>query len=229
MYSKLVTILILLFAIGCGSGNSNKYKVGDKIVFRGLEYGMVKSPITNRVWLDRNLGASRVCKHYDDIACFGDYYQWGRGSDGHEDSLSSTNSSQLNIDKINSNQFIIGNFDWASNDSDGSKRASLWSKSDGTSICPNGFRVPTIDELKNEISGFENGDDAYKSFLKLPLSGFRQYSDGTLYFAGQIGYLWSVTPDSENESANYIYFENQVESKLLYRANGYPVRCIQSE
>jgi len=41
--------------------------------------------------------------------------------------------------------------------------------------------------------------------------------------------LWSATPDSESESANYIYFENQVESKILYRANGYPVRCIKSE
>lgn len=50
----------------------------------GVEYGEVTSPITGRVWLDRNLGAKEVCTSIDDKNCFGDYYQWGRGSDGHE-------------------------------------------------------------------------------------------------------------------------------------------------
>jgi hypothetical protein len=52
--------------------------------FNGLTYGLVLSPDTGRVWLDRNLGASQVCTSVTDTACYGDLYQWGRAKDGHE-------------------------------------------------------------------------------------------------------------------------------------------------
>jgi hypothetical protein len=53
-------------------------------VFDGLEYKLVLSPDTGRVWLDRNLGARQVCTSSTDAACYGDLYQWGRAKDGHE-------------------------------------------------------------------------------------------------------------------------------------------------
>ncbi|MGV6830373.1 MAG: hypothetical protein ACWA5P_02275 [bacterium] len=60
------------------------------ITHNGITYGLVTSPYTAHVWLDRNLGASRVCTAFDDMACFGDYYQWGRNTDGHKKSGSTT-------------------------------------------------------------------------------------------------------------------------------------------
>ncbi len=35
-------------------------------------------------WMDRNLGASQAATASNDVASYGDYYQWGRFSDGHQ-------------------------------------------------------------------------------------------------------------------------------------------------
>jgi len=49
--------------------------------------GLVVSK-TGRIWMDKNLGAKRVATSPDDSLAFGFYYQWGRGSDGHQERLS---------------------------------------------------------------------------------------------------------------------------------------------
>lgn len=43
---------------------------------------------TGRIWMDKNLGAKRVATSPEDSLAFGFYYQWGRGSDGHQERLS---------------------------------------------------------------------------------------------------------------------------------------------
>jgi len=63
------------------------YKLGGgkvTITHNAITYGTVISPHTGRVWLDRNLGALKICENIDDTECYGDYYQWGRKTDGHE-------------------------------------------------------------------------------------------------------------------------------------------------
>ena len=59
---------------------SNKITIegGKKISFKGLTYGLITSPNTGRVWLDRNLGATKVAESSTDSGAYGDYYQWGR-------------------------------------------------------------------------------------------------------------------------------------------------------
>jgi hypothetical protein len=37
-----------------------------------------------KVWMDRNLGASKVASSITDTSAYGDLYQWGRGSDQHQ-------------------------------------------------------------------------------------------------------------------------------------------------
>ena len=44
----------------------------------------VTNPVTGRTWMDRNLGASRVAMSSTDTLAYGDLYQWGRRSDGHQ-------------------------------------------------------------------------------------------------------------------------------------------------
>ncbi|MFK5974869.1 MAG: FISUMP domain-containing protein [Sulfurovum sp.] len=88
------------------------YSTGVTLIYKTLTYKEVKSPKSNRIWLDRNIGATRVCqenvKESDYVAspgpltshyfmyelternCFGAYFQWGRDADGHELANTST-------------------------------------------------------------------------------------------------------------------------------------------
>jgi hypothetical protein len=205
------------------------------ITHNGVTYGTVTSPHTGRVWLDRNLGASRVCTAYNDEDCYGDYYQWGRDADGHEKSNSDTTSTQAtNVTTVGHDDFITSSstysYDWAKNaDSDGSIRSANWSKTDGTSVCPVGFRVPTIDELKAEtvdITGFDNQYDAYESFLKLPSAGYRGSGSGSHDSQGSYGYVWSSSPFGSYAGGVYFY-SSGVDWGSFYRANGRAVRCLR--
>jgi len=196
----------------------------------GIIYDTVISPNTGRIWLDRNLGASQVCTALNDENCYGDYYQWGRNTDGHEKSNSSTTSNQTtNIDNTGHGNFISGNPDWTSIDSDGSQRNENWYTLDGTSVCPTGYRVPTIEELSAETIdvGTSNNVDVYNSFLKLASSG-RRSKHGIMVEKGISNYIWSSTPyDTKtsdiNFNSDYIGIANN------NRAGGYSVRCIQDE
>ena len=227
---------------------------GDEIWHLGTQYCAVESNITDKVWLDRNLGASMECNESrdsfgspDDAAvdaeytasqkdCFGDYYQWGRNHDGHEDS----NSSHNDIQKTNVND-TDGNFttddgtyrEWVKDtDSDGSLRSANWSATDGSSICPAGYRVPTIDELKAELldtgsAEIQNREDAYNSFLKLPSSGYRDYTSASMEGNGSYGYIWSSSANGGGASS--LYFESGDASWYAndIRAYGYSVRCLR--
>ena len=75
-----VDIAEKLYALGDGSGKdslilSHVEDVGP-IIHNGLTYCKVTSPYTSKVWLDRNIGAGQVCKNFNDIGCYGGYYNW---------------------------------------------------------------------------------------------------------------------------------------------------------
>jgi uncharacterized protein (TIGR02145 family) len=204
--------------------------------WKGLVYETVTSHHTGRVWLDRNLGASQVCTALDDTACYGDYYQWGRNADGHESSTSSTTNTQAtDIDNVG-DSFIMSQgspYDWTSIDSDGSLRQAKWSKIDGTSVCPVGYRVPTEAELKAETinAGVSNSNTAFNSFLKLPSATYRfgHFTGGAVI---QGGYIWSSTPTNDNYSAygstlKFEIFSNVTSMTGMWRADGCSIRCIK--
>lgn len=58
------------------------------LLLGGIHYNEVTS-VTGAIWLDRNLGASRVATSSTDSAAYGDLYQWGRLTDGHQERSSS--------------------------------------------------------------------------------------------------------------------------------------------
>jgi uncharacterized protein (TIGR02145 family) len=200
------------------------------LTWKGVSYGAVVSPVTQRVWLDRNLGASQVCTAHDDTACYGDYYQWGRETDGHEKSTSATTKT-VATDIINAGSEYVTWSDWTAADSDGALRAANWSKTDGTSICPVGYRVPIIDELYAENAAFE-GDTAvyynlkaFNSFLKFPSAGIR-YS-GDFSEQGKGGVVWSSTRSSGSDSYYYYFFAGTASTYEKGRSQGNSVRCIK--
>jgi uncharacterized protein (TIGR02145 family) len=244
----LSSVLAIAFtACGGGGGSSSGGEADDTIIHNGVEYKTVTSPYTGRVWLDRNLGAAEVCESYDDVACYGDYYQWGRDADGHEDGTSATTTTLASSITPGHDKFIKTNGgDWVANgvDDSGAARAAKWSKTDGSSICPAGFRVPTWDELKAELlydgsaeiqqtssekSG--NSDDsrvnAFNSFLKLPAGGKRKEDDATGVDKGSFGYLWSIQNNSGNYDSTIVGWTDYTIYGSDARAAGLNVRCIK--
>ena len=157
--------------------------------FKGKIYQTVTSPDTGRVWLDRNLGASRVCTSSSDSSCYGHLYQWGRNDDGHELRTSHTTTTQATNISPNSTRFIIGTgslSDWMTvgDDSDGALRIAASDNAGVNDICPAGFRVPTIAELVADTveaiaTDVTNAATAYSSFLRLPVAGYRE-TNGSL-------------------------------------------------
>jgi len=198
------------------------------ITHNGITYDFVTSPATNRVWLDRNLGASQVCTSITDSECFGGYYQWGRAHDGHQDPSNGTLDVQASTLDNAGNKFIITFKDWTTQDSTGATRSANWGSTDGSSVCPVGFRVPTGAELRAEISGhIANNSEAFASFLKLPSPGYRTGTNGSILSSTTFMYLW-VT-DINPSFANDIYISPTTwGTHTAFRSEGYTVRCIKN-
>jgi hypothetical protein len=186
------------------------------------------NPTTGKIWMDRNLGASQVATSSTDAASYGDLYQWGRGSDGHQCRTSvttttlSTSDVPVNANFIKSNN---GNYDWRS-----TQNNSLWQGVNGVNNpCPTGYRIPTYTELNEERlswSANNNSIGAFASPLKLPLAGYRDYNTGSLYNASIYGCFWSSTIDGTY--SRYLEFYNVSASlETFYRAPGLSVRCIK--
>ncbi|MCP3883474.1 MAG: hypothetical protein GY701_34480, partial [Sulfitobacter sp.] len=138
------------------------------ITHNTLTYNDVLSE--GQCWLDRNLGASQVATAYDDHNAYGDLYQWGRATEGHEaitwaSSGSSDNAEQGNetttkattaVPSVGSNawngKFITVNSsgpgfrDWLLTHDD-----TLWQGESGANNpCPAGYRLPTESEFETE-------------------------------------------------------------------------------
>lgn len=179
-----------------------------------------------RVWMDRNLGASRVAANLTDTDAYGDLYQWGRGTDGHEKRDSGATTTNATSDIPGHDLFIIeasSPYDWKT-----PQNNNLWQGGTGTNNpCPAGFRLPTETELETERTSWATNDavGAYGSPLKLVAAGYRRYSDGTFRYAGSIGDYWSSTVDGVN--SRRLYFSDDAYMHSYYRAYGFSVRCIQ--
>jgi len=229
--------LTVVDAVGVSSSESvtltiNEASVPTTITHNGTTYGFVTSPHTGKVWLDRNLGAARVCESFNDTACYGDYYQWGRNFDGHEDSGSATTNTQAKDVNDAGTDFIIGRFDWVSIDGTGAIRRANWSKTDGSSVCPVGFKVPSITELSAELLGtgsaqISNRLDAFNSFLKLPSAGYN-LGGGALYQQGSRGQVWSSSVYGLRR-AYHLFFRSASAGRRNSesRINGFSVRCLR--
>jgi uncharacterized protein (TIGR02145 family) len=189
-------------------------------------YNVIASPRTGRTWLDRNLGANQVCRTSTDMGCYGYLYQFGRTNDGHQKRLNTffkgAKESTINP---NTSAFIINGKDWTSADQSGALRQAVWGYRSNNNICPTGFRVPTIQEFKDEK--IDANSIVFENFLGLPMSGKRISDAGMLIEDGVSGYYWSDTVSSNHE-AQSLYFENNlVKTGSFDRNNGMNVRCIQ--
>jgi hypothetical protein len=190
----------------------------------------VTSPITNRKWMDRNLGASRKALSSSDDLAFGDLYQWGRGRDGHQCRDSRTRSGSTSLDRPGHDRFILETTvadDWRN-----PQNNSLWQGLGGiNNPCPAGFRIPTINEFTAEK--IDTGAEAFSSFLKLPYSGWRSTNGAVSLIAESTsyGFVWSSTVSTGNDSNDaeaFAYYSTRAFPNPYARARGYSVRCIKN-
>ncbi len=188
----------------------------------------VFNPITEQIWFNRNLGASQVAISSTDTDSYGDLYQWGRGTDGHEKCTSGTTDILSSNDYPGHGSFILTSdspCDWRS-----PKNDNLWQGVNGiNNPCPQGYRIPTEAEWDAERLSWGSNDiyGAFASPLKLSVAGYRYYYDGLLYDMGSLGCYWSSTIDGTH--ARYLTFiSHGATTHSSCHASGYSVRCIKN-
>lgn len=176
----------------------------------------VYNPVTQKVWMDRNLGASQVATASNDILAYGDLYQWGRNTDGHEDRSSSTAAGPVTSGNEGAN-FITTSAhpnDWLTPQDDtrwnlGTEESPV--KNTLYDPCPTGYRVPTETELASEIDSWSTKDPAgaFGSPLKFTLTGWRDF-EGTLLDdginnTGGLYYSSSIHTNGTSVTGAYIF------------------------
>jgi hypothetical protein len=148
---------------------------------------MVESSITGKFWLDRNIGAEFACNDSSSTNCYGEYFQVGRLADGHVKPNSGVSNSTIEVyGTASSDEFITVLNDWGTGDVGGGSRESMWNNSTGVSVCPDGYNIPTVNDLVAEEMGNPEG----LFYDNVPKSGYRD-PGGAVSYAGSLQILWS--------------------------------------
>lgn len=207
---------------------------------RAVTYGVITSTITQRQWLDRNLGAPNAPNANNDWANEGDLFQWGRPDDGHQlinraattigtTAVNGTTTTLSIIDAPGHSLFILpatAPFDWHSPQAD-----NLWQEAGGVNnVCPAGWHVPTLAEWQAENLG--NVQDAYTK-LKITVGGTRNFNNGSFSLTVDAGVYW--TSSIFTSTAQFPYSFNctplnatAFPSTANPPAAGLSVRCIKN-
>jgi len=221
---------IKVVVTGTGNYNGTTTSIASSVILGTYTYngspftfGIVTNPTTNKVWLDRNLGATRVALSSTDSSAYGDLFQWGRLADGHQIRTSVTTATLSGADSPGNTNFILSSGNWRS-----PKNDNLWQGISGTNNpCPTGFRLPTDTELiaEKESWSSNNAAEAFASPLKLTVADARKKEDGSLYGGGSGGY-WSSTV---GDVGSWLLGFNIGSAAMYggYRGDGLSVRCIQ--
>jgi hypothetical protein len=189
----------------------------------------VTNPSTGKIWMDRNLGASQVAISSTDANGYGDLYQWGRRTDGHQCRNSSVTVTLSSSDQpLNANFILISStpLDWRS-----PQNSNLWQGINGVNNpCPNGYRLPTITELDQERLSWASNTSAgaFASPLKLSLGGNRAYNTGAIQATGVLGFYWSSNVTLTGSS--FLIIGTSAQTAIQNnnpRSYGASVRCIK--
>lgn len=186
----------------------------------------VINPSTGKTWMDRNLGASQVATSSTDANAYGDLYQWGRRSDGHQCRTSPTTTTLSSTDQPAHSSFILASNDWRS-----PQNNNLWQGVNGVNNpCPSGYRLPTETELNLERLSWSanNATGAFASPLRLPMTGYRRRFDNLFLDVGTRGSYWSSTVPVSSTASRVLYFSSgSTSNSSSARAEGCSVRCLK--
>lgn len=210
-------------------------------------YGVVVSPDTGRIWLNNNLGADYANINHasfdiiqqatspGDAAAFGNYFQFGRASDGHEFRDGPTSSARPNNISPGTNIFYVSSTtqrDWTTGDSTKNDRVAAWTDGGVNDICPEGFSVPTRNEIIAETANastnpVSNNVDLLSNFLMLPSPGIRLHSSPTtISNEGNWGYYSTRTKTSVNH-ITALFRSDYANISYSDLVSGHSVRCVK--
>lgn len=201
----------------------------------------VISASNGRIWMDRNLGASRVALNPTDDLSYGSLFQWGRYADGHQCRNSSTTTViATNTDRPGHPDFI----QWITGTSSNSDswqdplNTNLWQGLNGiNNPCPIGYTVPTEAEFADEIAGWISPDasGSMASPLKIPLGGERD-GDDDFRFIGTQAILWtqSLNTSGSSPEPRAVSFSNTFTANTNNYFNSWffsahSIRCIKNQ
>ena len=230
-FQSVITLLdgIRTYYVRAYATNSAGTAYGNEITFsNNVSSSFIVNTVTSltgRIWLDRNLGATQVATSSTDFNSYGYWYQWGRGSDGHQNRNSVTTTTLSNKDMPGDGLFIT--VPYGSNDWRNPGNNSLWQGVNGiNNPCPTGYRLPTETEWNAEIATWseKNPDGAFASVLKLPKAGYRNASGSHTSVTGG-GYYWSSTFNGPFAQRLVIGVPSGLGEQG--RANGFSCRCIK--
>lgn len=227
-FIAIIIAFLLCTISSCTTDSSTQLYDGNWPRDTETEIVDVINPATGKTWMDRNLGASRAATFMTDEQAYGDLYQWGRASDGHQKRDSPTTSMLSSSDQPGHGSFILStfdtNFDWRI-----PQNNNLWDGVNGmNNPCPIGYRLPTRSEWNAERQSWnsENREGAFNSPLRLPVAGSRSLRNGSLYFIGSPGHYWSGS--ILGSDAYSLLFSSDVNVTSYTRASGLSVRCIKN-
>jgi hypothetical protein len=189
----------------------------------------VTNPTTGKTWMDRNLGASKIADSLTDVNAYGDLYQWGRRSDGHQCRTSATTTVLSSSNQPSHGNFILVNtnpFDWRN-----PQNINLWQGVNGiNNPCPIGYRLPTETEWDTERLSWNTSSPtgAFSSFLLLTVGGARLNNNGAIGGLNSSGFYWSSTTALISSWELSVTPTAQTQNNLTTRSYGMTVRCIKN-
>jgi hypothetical protein len=198
-----------------------------------------------RIWMDRNLGAKDKAENQteNNPDSYGHQYQWGRDSDGHESREHQVTTPIPLAIGAEGNDFVTGSSSWLE-----SIALNRWNEIEDYlpykgehDPCPIGYRLPSKDEVDQEIYWMEKSNDKWNNKLKLPFTGWRTIP-GVRGMERTHGRYWAGTAEGTSgtffqqarsfqitriDEMNNGIFVNRVSVGLSDVGFGFSVRCIQ--
>lgn len=193
------------------------------------------------IWLQQNMGSSRVATSSTDTGGYGWLFQWGRWRDNHQ-FRNSTTSPVSSLSANNPDGLGAGspNFYTGSNPNDwwgGGVATDAWAESDtasatkGIDPCAqlgSNWHMASAAEWANVLNmeNITNAASAFSSNLKLTLAGQRDGGNGNLFNIGDFGTYWTSTTSGQYAKAVSIQSTTIIPADDALRSYGHSVRCL---